>query len=423
MTMDDRRSSDWLARRNAIGRVLADHQALWRSKPFCETQPAWVATHPELAARLLALDDETSRRLARGDSDGGELLALLSGALPGLAILADLMAFPAHEAVVRPSGVEAATGDWRVLWEVPGRKGAQIDAFSAALGPLALPVLEWCAGKGHLGRLLARRGAPRVTSLEIDGALCAAGDRLAMRLGLPQRFRELDVLAAGALDGFDGHHAVALHACGDLHRVLVREAGATALDALDVAPCCYQRTADERYVLLAGPLPAGACATGAGTGTLELTRDDLRLAVTGAATASAAEVVAVETETAWKLAFQHLQQAATGQTYRPTPSLSRSALRTGFRGYLETLAARAGIALGESIDWSALEDLGWRRQREVARLTLLRYGFRRAIEAFVVCDLAACLAQQGYAVSVCRFCAGSLTPRNLLISARRQASV
>lgn len=407
------RASDWLARRNAIGRVLADHQALWRSKPFCETRPAWVAGQPALAARLRALDDETTRRLARGDGDGSELLALLTDALPTLNGLAALIAFPGPGAAdASTAGTPPAEADWRVLWEVPGRKSAQITAFAAALGPLASPMLEWCAGKGHLGRLLARRGAPQVTSLEIDGQLCAEGTRLALRLDLPQRFRQADALARGALDDVAGHHAVALHACGDLHRVLVRGAGEAALEALELAPCCYQRSVDEIYSPLAGPLPDTP---------FVLTRDDLRLAVTGAATASAAEVAAVETETAWKLAFQQLQQTVSGLAYRPVPPLSRSALRAGFRGYVETLAARAGIALGHGIDWAELETIGWQRQRAVARLTLLRYGFRRAIEAFVVCDLAAGLVRQGYAVTVRSFCDRSLTPRNLLISARRRA--
>lgn len=408
--MDQDWHTDWKSRRDAIGGVLATHQALWRCKPFCEVQAPWVARHPGLAARLLALDDETTRRLARGDGDGRELLALLVEELPTLAGLGELTAFPVRGTIACPEGATQERDDWRVRWEVPGRKGAQIEAFCMALGPVLAPVLEWCAGKGHLGRLLVRRGAPQVISLEIDGELCAEGDRLAQRLGLPQRFRQADALAPGALDEFAGRHAVALHACGDLHRVLVREAGAAGLAALDVAPCCYQRTNDEVYRPLAGPLSGVALALG---------RDDLRLAVTGAATAAAAEVAAVETEAAWKLAFQHVQQTVTGQPYRPTPSLSRSALRAGFREYVQAMAVRAGIALGAGIDWSALEALGWRRQREVARLTLLRYGFRRAIEAFVVCDLAAGLALQGYAVSVGSFCAGSLTPRNLLVSARR----
>lgn len=404
----------WRSRRDAIGQILAAHQALWRSKPFCEPEPAWLGTHPQLADQLLALDDETTRRLARGDSDGAELLALLSQSLPELARLAPLIDFPVRtDPACNPDvriAETAGAADWRVLWEVPGRKSAQIAAFAHALAPSPAPVLEWCAGKGHLGRLLARYGAPQVTSLEIDGSLCVDGERLAQRLGLPQRFRQADALAEGALSDFAGHHAVALHACGDLHRVLVRGAGAAALEAIDFAPCCYQRTADDSYQLLAGPLPGAA---------LSLSRDDLRLAVTGAATAAAAEVAAVETETAWKLAFQHAQQSVTGQPYRPTPSLSRSALRGGFRSYVQALAAHAGIDLGGGIDWPALEAFGWRRQRDVARLTLLRYGFRRAIEAFVVCDLAACLEQQGYAVTVGTFCAGTLTPRNLLISARR----
>jgi hypothetical protein len=43
----------------------------------------------------------------------------------------------------------------RWAWEIPGRKQQQIEAFAAAARPAAMPVLDWCGGKGHLGRLLA----------------------------------------------------------------------------------------------------------------------------------------------------------------------------------------------------------------------------------------------------------------------------
>ena len=44
--------------------------------------------------------------------------------------------------------------DRRLDAGVPGRKRAQIEAFAAHLPAAGLPLLEWCAGKGHLGRRL-----------------------------------------------------------------------------------------------------------------------------------------------------------------------------------------------------------------------------------------------------------------------------
>ena len=109
-----------------------------------------------------------------------------------------------------------------------------IDAFAAAVGEVRQPLLEWCAGKGHLGRLLGARWGVPVHSLELDAALCAEGQRLAGRLHLRQDFMAGDALAPRALAGSAGRHAVALHACGDLHRRLVAGAGEAGLPALDL---------------------------------------------------------------------------------------------------------------------------------------------------------------------------------------------
>src|SRR5690606_41488678 len=84
--------------------------------------------------------------------------------------------------------------DERLSQEVPGRKWQQIQAFVQALPVQSLPILEWCAGKGHLGRLAVQAMAAPVLSLEIDAQLCQEGQRLANRLHLPQQMQACDVL-------------------------------------------------------------------------------------------------------------------------------------------------------------------------------------------------------------------------------------
>ena len=52
------------------------------------------------------------------------------------------------------------------------------------------------------------------------------------------------------------------------------------------------------------------------------------------------------------------------------------------------------------------------------RFSIVRHAFRRAIEVWLVLDLACYLEERGYAVALGSFCERHLTPRNLLISAR-----
>ena len=56
---------------------------------------------------------------------------------------------------------------------------------------------------------------------------------------------------------------------------------------------------------------------------------------------------------------------------------------------------------------------------DILKLTnLVRLAFRRPLEAWLVLRLAVSLQAQGFAVTLRRFCAETVTPRNLLLSAR-----
>ena len=57
------------------------------------------------------------------------------------------------------------------------------------------------------------------------------------------------------------------------------------------------------------------------------------------------------------------------------------------------------------------------------RLQLVRLAFRRPLEVWLLMDMAVFLEQQGYTVAVGPFCAPTLTPRNLLLSARHRSEV
>jgi hypothetical protein len=294
--------------------------------------------------------------------------------------------------------------------DIPGRKQAQIQAYAAAIGKPAAPLLEWCSGKGHLGRLLAHGLQMPVASLEIDAELCAAGEALARRARVNDRqhFIRADALSHTSARHLAGRHAIALHACGDLHTRLVTEAVAQNSPALNLAPCCYYRIAAQTYTPFSG-------------GQLILSRDDLHLAVTETVTASPRLQRQSRQALAWKLGWVELRRQLTGEAaYRTFPSVPETWLRGNFASFATRMAERAAIEFNPSLDdLSHFESLGNARAARLLRLQLPRLAFRRALEVWLIMDMAVYLEQNGYRVEVAAFCPRELTPRNLLLSARR----
>lgn len=388
-------------RQQGLDQQLAAFRELWHPQPFREPRPAWCERWPALAAELLALDDAAAECL---NHDGDAALALLARHVPEAAALAPLVDLP------RRLAMPVVGQDSRWAWEIPGRKRAQIEAFAAAARPSGRPVLDWCGGKGHLGRLLALQWQVSVTSLDIDAALCADGRQLATRAGLAGRhaFVQADALAAGALVTAD-QHLVALHACGELHRTLIQHAAAAGAAAIDIAPCCYHRGVAETY----RPLTAGLVTV--------LSRDDTRLAVTETVTASPRLARKRDREMAWKLGFDALRRDVTGDdAYRSFKPVPAPWFAGSFADFIAAMIGRQGLPLPPAGSLAAFEAAGWRRQREVMRLSIVRHAFRRALEIWLVLDQATHLEGRGYDVGVGVFCDRALTPRQLLLSARRQ---
>ena len=391
-------------RRAALEALLVDHAPLWLASTFQEARPAWCADRPELTAALLALDDATLDDFER---DPAAAHAWLATSLPDLKPLAALTVLPVAAKVDAASKAPPTPAEARAMRDIPGRKLGQIDAFVAAVGRPLAPLVEWCAGKGHLSRRFLLRWGGEALAVERNVALCESGELLARRVRSPHRFLAADVLAASTAETLRGAHAIALHACGDLHRHLVRAAAQVRAPAIDLAPCCYQLSAAETYQPLGAP------------SALQLDRNALRLAVTETVTASPREAAQSAQATAWKLAFVELRRRLGGETsYRPFKPVPSSWQGAGFASYLDRLAAREGLHLPPGFDYAACEEYGWARHRAARRLQLVRLAFRRGLEVWLLTDLAAWLESQGYVVTLREFCDRALTPRNLLLSAR-----
>ncbi|NVZ67908.1 methyltransferase [Pseudomonas costantinii] len=392
-------AKDVEARFQALDAFLTEHQGLWRPRPFVHLQLPWETLHPELAQWL------RQRSLADAESCHNQPHDLPAPApFPQLAAqalhLGAVDKLPAHP-------LEAARH--RLNVDVPGRKWQQIEAFGAALQFAETPRhwLDWCAGKGHLGRRLLQPGQ-QLTCLEYDPALIASGQALSDHHGLPVTHRLQDVMADVSIS--PEYTPIALHACGDLHVRLLQLASAAGCKQLALAPCCYNRINTDTYQALSGAGRASA---------LQLSIDDLGLPLSETVTAGKRVRQQRDTSMARRLGFDQLQrQLRNCDEYLPTPSLPASWLDKPFADYCQELAGLKGLSTGEQ-DWPALEAHGWRRLAEVRNLELVRGLFRRPLEMWLVLDRALFLSEQGYKVEIGSFCEPALTPRNVMVLAER----
>lgn len=388
----------------ALDAFLLAHQPLWRPKPFTQLTLPWETAHPQLASWL------RKRTLEQAEAEHNHP-ELLDAPAPYPAIAAQAAAL--SELPTLPTGALQPCHP-RLNVDVPGRKWQQIEAFADAL-TFQRPThgwLDWCAGKGHLGRRLLQP-AQSLTCYEYDPALVDAGQALSQHHQLNADHRLQDVMAADChLPA--GTTAVALHACGDLHVRLLQRAAADGCPQLAIAPCCYNRTAAGHYQ----PLSSAAA-----TSALRLSRDDLGLPLSETVTAGARVRRQRDQSMAWRLAFDLLQrQASAVNAYLPTPSLPSAWLAKPFPDYCRELAQLKGVPLPVDIPWQTAEANGWQRLAQVRNLELVRNLFRRPLELWLTLDRALFLQENGYQVRLGVFCTPQLTPRNLMLLAERPES-
>ena len=392
-----------LARFAALDAFLIEHQALWKPRPFTHLQLPWETSYPELALwlRSRSLEDAELAHNHPALLDAPEPFASLAAQSLQLSAIGELPAYALEQA------------GHRLNVDVPGRKWQQIEAFASRLKFTRQPThfLDWCAGKGHLGRRLLQAGQ-QLTCLEYDPALVASGQALSQRHHLHALHVEQDVLAAEAASLLNSAHTpVTLHACGDLHVRLIQLASAAGCQQLAIAPCCYNRI---------GPTSHEAISSPGKHSTLQLSLDDLALPASETVTAGARVRHQRDTSMARRLAFDLLQRQLRGiDQYLPTPSLPSAWLDKPFAEYCHHLAAFKDLSTIGTQDWPAVEAAGWQRLAQVRNLELLRGLFRRPLELWLVLDRAIFLTEQGYTVRLGTFCESPLTPRNLLILGER----
>lgn len=389
-----------------LDRWLAQCTDLWQWVPFANPQPAWWQQRPALARYINKL---TPAECDHFESANDDWVACLERVLPGVT------------AGVLPAKLENLTATAEALAEVraadmPGRKRLQAGAFAGALAPVesssVTTIVDWCCGKGHLARTLASAYGIPVTGLEWDKALVDDGNQIAQRYGDPVALKIQDVLAPD-LCWPDHAHGVALHACGDLHRTLLRAASLNGAPRISVSPCCYALMTDK-YAPMSTRVNSqrNRCVLG---------YSELRLAVQETVTAPARESRRRAQLNRWRLGFDGLQRDLRGvDKYLPVPPASSSLIQGDFRNFCAWAAQQKQLVLPEGLAYDHWEQHGEQRWQEVRRGELLRHVFRRPVEVCLVLDYVLYLEEQGYDVALGTFCARELTPRNILIDAKKR---
>ncbi len=380
--------------------LLEKYIWLWQPQAFKHPQPPWCAHQPQLTHALLQLSETQVLSLS---SSTQHALSYLSQFLPEIKTLIQLTHLPL------PTKQQTPSTPAYLSRSIPGRKWQQILNFSNALALDETPLLEWCGGKGHLGRLLAYQYQLRVHTLERQTTLCEQGQTLSSKAHVQQHFTVMDVMHTKAGQQLVGHHPIALHACGELHRKLLRDSLQQNTPQLSFAPCCYHLGLRQTHYI---PLTTNL--------SLRPRQEDLRLAVTETVTARAREVRQRDHEMHWKLSYDLLRRDLRQEdTYRPIPPIKKAWLTLSFKQFCKILAEREALTL--PAQWQEDEYLkkGKARQDTFFRLAIPRQAFRRAIELWLVLDMCVELERHGYQVKISQFCTPALSPRNLLVQARK----
>ncbi len=391
----------------ALDRWLWAHRALWRPRPFSQLPVPWEGEHPQLVRWLSDLDEGAIDGFEGGRD--AELPPVMRRWAEEAAAIAAVPSMPVDGALSR-----RLRGQASLRHAIKGRKWEQVASFSAALGELeAERVVDWCGGKGHLGRTLGALAGRPVTVVELDGRLEQPALALARRAGVDLRFVEADALMKGTGQHLErGALVVALHACGGLTNALIEGLDGRPAE-LALAPCCFHL----QHRGGRGCVPLSSQARGA---QLPLDHATLRLATVEEVVASPKLRAARRRERAWRLGLDLLVRQARGlDAYTPLGNLPAPVIALPFSDFCQAVAASQRLELPPA--WSAPEaqKAGEERARQSRALSLVRGLFRRPIELWLVLDRALALAEQGYEVQLGTFCARRMTPRNLLIRGRR----
>jgi hypothetical protein len=374
---------------------LSSTAALWKPRPFVDLPVSWETEYTGISASLRGLSVAQVERIRSDLSLVREVSPALRDLFDGNAQLTRWPDLSGEEELIDPK---------RNPLRVSGRKWQQVERFVSLVAPRSAgdveSWLDWCSGKGHLGRALSQVTGLTTVFVEKDEALCGPG------------FVNADVLTDNLGQLFKrGVGVVALHACGNLNAALLANAVDSDCGFLAISPCCYQRIVGQEYQ----PLSRAGRDSG-----LALRSHHLRLVSFEEVVVGRGQKARRLRDHAFRLGFDLLAREVTGaDRYRPLGQLPSDFWTGSFERFASRVAEREKISLPAGWDASFYEKAGRERWETNRALSLVRSLFARCLESWLLLDRVLFLAENGWDVTAGEFCGRRLTPRNLIIIARK----
>jgi Methyltransferase domain len=385
----------------ALDAWLTEMEPVWSHRPFVALPAPWEPDHTDVSAWLRSLTPEQ----VRSYDDAPATLA--DGPL-GMRHWVQR----GHELTALPDAARHATPVLPVRWKrsVPGRKCAQVAAFAGALAGWqeAAPArfIDWCAGKGHLGRALGLLRNVPITFVEKQPRLAKLALERAEAEGVSARAEVADVLTSPL--ALQGDALVALHACGALSDRAI-ELARTTVPSLALAPCCFHFHPGRQQV---------ARSQRGQSSSLHIAPQQLRFATAEEVGAPARRRLGRAREEAFRLALDLLLRERSGEDrYHHVRTVPRPWVRAPFGDWARRVAAHAELTLPAQFDATRIEAAGWRRARIARAMDLARVPFRRCLELWYLYDRALWLEESGYSVRLSQMCERRITPRNVVLFA------
>ncbi|WP_163931773.1 methyltransferase [Paraferrimonas sp. SM1919] len=393
-----------------LNQLLEDTQPLWQVRSFDHQCLPWLEQYPQFCRWLSELTLEQTHQLNNDQDRLNEcLLAELQAEMDQhlhqqLSQLLDFRVKPL-------AATEDIDFEDKSYFQahIKGPKWQQIVRFNQQLDD-SLDTLEWCGGKGHLGRLFAKVNNRKVTTLEWQASLCEQGEQFAHLWQLPQKFICGDAFNADSDVFSQVQQAAALHACGDLHVELLKQSSQQQLQSVVVSPCCYHLINVDCYQPLAAI---------AKNSRLLLAKADLQIPLQKQRLESTKTQSQRDQKMAYRLGFDALYKAQyPNQPYMPVPTIKPQQLNASFKDFCLWVAEVKSIELAK-FDAQQYFVTGKNRLVLIRQIDLVKHLFRDLIELWLVLDRVLFMQEQGYQVELGSFCDESLTPRNILIKANK----
>jgi hypothetical protein len=389
-----------------LDNYLTSLQAYWQFEAFHYSDYPWAETNVALSDFLDELSDQ---QLQYYQQYPDKLYAHIKGFINQLRPFDDALFI-----IKALPSVESDAPFWLKVG-IKGRKWSQISAFAQQVNS-PYPIVEWCAGKGHLGRVICWQKQLAVTSLEWQQTLCDLGAAEATKMQLAQTFKQTDVLT-GEADNYinPACHAIALHACGDLHLHLIKQAQQNKPAQLSISPCCYHLTTQVIYQ---------PCSILGQASRLKINKQQLKLAVSKQVVSGKRQSELSQQEVLWRLAFDEFQKdCLKTESYFPLPSFPKALLSGQFEAFVLWAMENKSLTFVVPNSLDTFLEQAKKRLKKVRSMELISQFFVRPLELWLVYDRALALQDSGYQVNIASFCDEQVTPRNLLIQAQLTASI